>query len=142
MFQNSEIFIFFVTSLFPNKDPKLNIMYQAWQKDQNQYLMELWSEKLLSENTFSKYCSFDSHSDAINPKLGQKGPTLVFHVPTVIERWKSIIKGGLRGSISFWNYYLEIWKFWLPMVTSSTQNKVKKMQIDISCTMLLENWKS
>ena len=34
---------------------------------------------------FSKHCSFDSSSDVINPKLGQKGLKLVFHVPMVIE---------------------------------------------------------
>ena len=36
--------------------------------------------------TFSKYCSFISSGDVINPKLGQKGPKLVFHVCIVIER--------------------------------------------------------
>ena len=55
--------------------------------------MNLWSEE--SEITFSKYCSFDCHGDVINPKLGQKGPKLVFHVPVVIERWKYIVKGNL-----------------------------------------------
>ena len=55
-------------------------------KDRNQYLMELESEEFVSEITLSKYCSFNSSGVVINPKLGQKEPNLVFHVPVVIER--------------------------------------------------------
>ena len=80
-------------------------------------------------NHFSKYSSFDSRGDAINPKFGQKRPKLVFHVPIVIERWKSRVQRNLRCSIRFWNLYLKILKFWLPVVKSSTQKWVKKVQI-------------
>ena len=34
----------------------------------------------------------------------------------------------------FWNCYIKILKFWLPVVRSSTQKWVKKVQIDISCS--------
>ena len=88
-------------------------------------MRELWSEGFVSEITLSQYCSLDSHVDVIHPKLSQKGPRLVFHVPMGIERWKSIVKGNLRWSIGFWNHCLK---------TSSTQKWVKKVQIGISCT--------
>ena len=96
--------------------------------------MEHWSEEFVSEIIFSKYCSFDSCGDAINPKLGQKGPKLVFHAPMLIERWKSIVKGNLRWSIRFWKHYHKIFKFWLPMVTSSTEKWVKEAQIGTLCS--------
>ena len=96
--------------------------------------MELWSEEFVSEINFSKHCSFDFHGDVINPKLGQKGPKLVFHVPVVIERWKSIVKGNLRWSICFWNHSLIILKFWSPVVMPSVQKCNKKVQVGISCT--------
>ena len=76
-------------------------------------------------NHFSKYSSFDSRGDVINPKFGQKRPKLVFHVPIVIERWKSRVQRNLRCSIRFWNLYFKILKFWL-----TTQKWVKKVQID------------
>ena len=95
--------------------------------------MKLWSDEFVSENIFSKYCSFDSLGDVKIPKLGQKGPKLVFHVPTVVEKWKSIIKENLRQSIRLWYHYLKSLKFWLPQVTSSTQKWVNKIQISISC---------
>ena len=90
IFQNSEMFISFVMSLSRNwvkraqsciscivVDRKIEI--SIWWK------FEVWSLflRLLSQ----KYCSFDSLGDVIDPKLGQKGPKLVFHVPMVIERW-------------------------------------------------------
>ena len=70
----------------------------------------------------------------INPNLGQKGSKLVLHVPMTIERWKSIVKGDLRWSISFWKHYLKILNFWLLVVMSSTPKWVKKFQVAISCT--------
>ena len=65
--------------------------------------MELWSGEFVSEVTFSKYCSFDSLGDVINPKLDQKVPKLVFHAPMVTEKWNSLIKVKWRWSIRFWN---------------------------------------
>ena len=56
--------------------------------------MELWSGEFVSEIIFSNYCSFDSCDDVINPKLSQKGPKPVFHVPMVTERWNPIVKGN------------------------------------------------
>ena len=79
----------------------------------------------------------------INPKVGQKGPKLVLHVPMVIERWKSIVKWNLKWSIRFWNHYFKILKFRFPLVMSSTQKWVRNVQIGISYTpMLIERWKS
>ena len=98
--------------------------------------MELWSEEFVSEITFLKYCSFDSCGAVINPKLGQKGSKLVFHAPMVIRRYKSIVKRNLRWSVHFWNHYLKIFKFWLPMVTS------KRSKLVFRTPVLLETWKS
>ena len=91
IFQNSEMFISFVMSLSRNwvkraqsciscivVDRKIEI--SIWWK------FEVW--RLFLRLLSQKYCSFDSLGDVIDPKLGQKGPKLVFHVPMVIERWK------------------------------------------------------
>ena len=48
--------------------------------------MEHGSEDFVSYITSSKCYSFDSRGNVINPKLGQQGPGLVFHVPMVIKR--------------------------------------------------------
>ena len=104
-------------------------MYLGWQKYQNQYLMELWSEEFASEIAFTKYCSSASRGGVINPKLGQKGPKLVLHVPMVTERWSSV-KGNLTWNIRFWNHDLKILKFWLNVVTLSTQNWLKNCTKD------------
>ena len=88
-------------------------MYQWWQRYWNQYSMKLWREKFVSYVTFSKYFSFDSCGDVINPKLCQKGAKLVFHVPMVMEKWKSIVKRDFRWGIRFWNHYFKILKFFL-----------------------------
>ena len=87
--------------------------------------MELWSEEFVSEKAFSKYCSFDSRNGLINPKLGKKRPKLVFHVPMLIKRWKSIVKGNLTWSICFWNHYLKILKFWLLVTQLKNVSKLK-----------------
>ena len=42
----------------------------------------------------------------------------------------------MRWGFCFWNDYLRILKFWPLMVTSSTQKRIKKVQIDISCTFI------
>ena len=77
----------------------------------------------------------------INPKLGQKGSKIAFPVPMVVERWKSVLNGNSRWSIRFWNHYLRILKFWLRVVTSSTQKWAKKVEIDISCTSVYRKMK-
>ena len=107
-------------------------------KNRNQYLMELWSEKFVSEVS----CSFDSCGNIVNPKLGPKGSKLVFHVPMVIEKWKSILEGNLKWIIRFRNHYLKIVKFWLLVAMSSTQRWVKKVQICISYVTLDKLMKS
>ena len=89
--------------------------------------MELWGEELICAITFSAVTS-------LTQIMYEKAPKLAFHVPVVIGRWKSMVKGNLRWSIRFWNHYLKILKFWIPVVTSSTQNWFKKVQIGISCT--------
>ena len=61
--------------------------------------------------------------NVINPKLGQKGLKLVFHVPMVKRRWKSIVKGNPRWSIRLWNHYLKILKLWLPVVINPKKGK-------------------
>ena len=63
--------------------------------------MEHGSEDFVSYITSSKCYSFDSRGNVINPKLGQQGPGLVFLVPMVIKRWKSIVKEKLRGGFRF-----------------------------------------
>ena len=104
-------------------------------------MIEVWSEEFVSKITFSKNCSFDFHAEVINPKLRQKGLKLLFHVPMVIKRWRSIVKGNLSWNIPFWNHSLKIFKFWLPVVTSSTQKWVRKVQVGISCTNVDRNMK-
>ena len=104
-------------------------------------MIELWHGEFVFEITFSKYCSFDSHGDVINQKWCQKRSKLIFHVTMVIERWKSIVKGYSRWSISFWNHYLKILKFWLNMVMSSTQNWFGKGPKLVSLVlMVVERW--
>ena len=83
--------------------------------------MELCSDKFVSETTFSKYYSFGAGGDFINPKVCQKRSKLLFHLPTLIERWKSIVKENLSLSTRFWDHYLKIVNFRLTMVTSFTQ---------------------
>ena len=48
-----------------------------------------------------KLLQFKLPWDVINPKLGQKWLRLVFHVPIVIERSKSIISGNFRWNVCF-----------------------------------------
>ena len=96
--------------------------------------MKYWSKEFVSEIIFSKYYNFNARGDVINPKLGRKGPKLVFHVSMVIERWKSIVKEKLRWGFRFWKHCVRILKFWPFMVTSSSQKWIKKVQIGISCT--------
>ena len=68
-------------------------------------------------------------SDDINPNLGQKkGPKLVPHVIIVIERWKSKAKETLKWNIRLWNFFLKILKSKPHVVTSSSQNWLKKIQ--------------
>ena len=123
------------------KGPKFYIMYWGWWKDQNQYLMELWSEEFFAETTFWKYSGCDDLCcDVINSKLGLKKCKLVFHVSTVRERWKSIVQRNLR-SIRFLNHYLKILKFWLPVRMTLTSKMGQKGHIGISCNNI-DRWKS
>ena len=89
---------------------------------------------------FLKCCRFNSRGDVINLKFGQRGPKR-FHIPMTIERLKSIVKGSLRQSISFWNHYLKILKFWLPEVTSSTQKGSKRSKLVFHVLILIKRWK-
>ena len=103
-FWNIYFFYDFIISKLGKKGHRLHIMYWEWYKDWNQYLMDLWNEEFVPKITFSKYCSFNSHGDVTNPKLGQKGSKLVFNVPMVIERWKSIEKEILYKYIYIYIY--------------------------------------
>ena len=75
----------------------------------------------------------------INPKLGQQGSKLLFHIPMAIERWKSIVKGNLRWTITFWIHYLKILTFltFLKVLTSRgnviNPKIAEKIQIGTSC---------
>ena len=91
--------------------------------------------------TFSKYCSFDSRGDVINPKLGQKEPKVVFHLQ-MIERWKSIAKGNLRWSIRLLNHYLKIWSFDFSWWRHQSKNESKKSKLVFHVPMMIERWKS
>ena len=87
--------------------------------------------------SLSKHCSFDSCGDIINPKLDPNGPKLVFHVPMVIEKVFEVKHSFFR------NHCLKIVKFWLPVVTSSTQRWVKKgSRLVFHMPMLIDWWKS
>ena len=48
-----------------------------------------------------RFKSLASSYDAINAKLGQKGPEFVHYVPTAIERTVSITMQYLRRAIHF-----------------------------------------
>ena len=104
-------------------------------------MIKLWSEEYVSEVTFSKYSSFDSPSDFIKPKLGQKELKLVFHVPMVKERWKSIVKGNLRWNNCFWIHNFKTVKFfqwWL----YRPKNRSTRSKLVFQVLMLIERWKS
>ena len=58
----------------------------------------------------------------------KKGPKLVPHVLIVIERWKSKAKETLKWNIRLWNFFLKILKSKPHVVTSSSQNWLKKIQ--------------
>ena len=96
--------------------------------------LQVWLLEFVSEISFSKNCRFDSCGVVINPKLGQKVSKPVFHVPMMIGRWESMVKGNLRWSIPFWNDYLKIKKSWhqrfklvfhVPMLIDRWKTKVK-----------------
>ena len=78
IFQNFEWFVSFVVSLTPNW-VKRTQSCTSRVRETSKYLMELWNEECFW-GQFSNYCSFDSCGDVTNPKLGQQGPKLVFHV--------------------------------------------------------------
>ena len=92
------------------------------------------ARSMFLKSLFQNIAVLTSMVTSLIQKLNQKGPRLVFRVPVVIIRWKSIVKENLRLSIRFWNHYLKILKFWLPLVTSPTRKWVKKVEIGISCT--------
>ena len=115
-FWNIYFFCDVIISKLCKEHPHLYIMYIAWDKNRNQYLMKLWIEKF--------WLQFWLRGDVINPKLGQKGPRLVFHKPIVVERLKSIVKESLSRSISLWNDYLKMLKIWLCFVVSPRQKWV------------------
>ena len=48
--------------------------------------------------------------DVINPKFCQKGPQLLFHLPMLIERWKSEVKGPWRWIVRLRNSSLKIFE--------------------------------
>ena len=61
--------------------------------------------------------------DDINPKNGWKRSSLVFHVPRLVRRWESKVKGTFRWIFPLWKRSLKIMKFWLNVVTSSISCK-------------------
>ena len=84
---------------------------------------------------FSKYCSFDSHRDVIDPELCRKGPKLVLKVPMAIERWKSLVKCTLWGLFCLWNHSLNILGVLAQHSDVINQKLVwKRAQTRISCT--------
>ena len=94
IFQNSGIFISFVTSLSPN-----------------------WVKRVQS--------------------------CISCHISRVIEKSKSILDGTLKWRVCFWDYFLKILQFWLPLVTSLTQNWLKKGSKLVShVLMVIKRWKS
>lgn len=94
------------------------------------------------ETTISKFWSFDSSWWRHQPKNGWKKFRLVYHVPMLMERWKSKVKDILRLIIHLWNHPLKILKFWLKIMTSSTQNCLGKRSKLVSHVLLfMERWK-
>ena len=72
--------------------------------------------------------------------MGQNGPKLVFNVPVVIERWKSIIvKENLWWGICFWNHYLRILKFWLQWWHNKPKNGSKSSCVNIDRKMKIKS---
>ena len=104
--------------------------------------MELWNEEFVCEIIFWRHCCFDSSGDVINSKLGLKGPKLVSHVPMVMERWKSKVKGTFRAGVCLLNFFLEIFKSKPHVVTSSSQNWVKDTQFVYHVQLAVKRWKS
>ena len=77
------------------------------------------------------------------PKNGSKRFKLVFHVPILIERWKSKGKGTFRWTIPLWKCSLKNLKFWLNVVTSTTQYWLEKgPKLVFHVLKVLERWKS
>ena len=104
--------------------------------------MELWSGEFVSEIIFSNYCSFDSCDDVINPKLSQKGPKPVFHVPMVIERWNPIVKGKSGELFAFETTISKFWSFDSPEDCHQPKNGSKSSRLVFHVSVLIERWKS
>ena len=86
---------------------------------------------------------FDSPWWCHQPKNVSKRSKLVFHVPMLIERWKSKVEGTLRCIIPLWKRFLKILKFWFSLATSSTQNWLEKGPKSVShVLMVIERWNS
>ena len=123
-------------SFFPNEDP--NCESREIERSKSIFDRTLQFRNFVSEIAFSKYFSFDSRVDVINPKLGQKGPKLVFHVPMVIERWKSIVK---KVSV-FETIILKFWSFAFPRLLHQPKNRSKRSEMVLDVLMMPQKWKS
>ena len=100
--------------------------------------------KLFLRSLSQKNCRFDSRGDVINPKLGQNGSRLVLHVPMVIERWKSMVKGNLRWSVVFL-FETTISKFGCfdtILWRHQSKNVSKSSKLVFHVPMLIDRWKS
>ena len=74
------------------------------------------------KTTISNFWRFDSPWWHHQSKNSSKRSRLVFHVPKLLERWNTKVKGTLRWIIRLWKRSLKMLKFWLNVVTLSTQN--------------------
>ena len=142
IFQNSGICISFVTSLSPN-----------WVKRDQSCISSIEDLRVIGrlKSTIDEtlkwgVCFWDLFLKKIAifipmmmslNKVGWKRAQLVFHVPMVIERWNSIVKGDLRWIITFWNYC-----YYSPWWCHQPKNVSKRSKLVFHVPMLTERWKS
>ena len=95
IFQNFGMFIFFMTSLFANSGKRA----QNWRSC-------IGGDRKIKINIWQNFevKSFFLRSPFQNiAVLSERETKLVFHVPMVIEIWKSIVERNMRWSIRFCN---------------------------------------
>ena len=120
--------------IFPNSSKQL-------QSNISQLNLEPWvffEGKCLIFHHFLNISKFNNLRDVIKSKLGQKGSTFVYYIPTEIRRPYSITIFFLRSVIHSWDQFFKIVILW-PILNSSFWRYSKigstKAQICISSTI-------
>ena len=107
---------------YTNGDRKMKVNSKG-KFEVNHYFLNSLSQNF---DFFDFFESFDFPRWRHQPKNSWKRSKLVFHVPTLIGRWESKVKGTFRWIIPLWNRSIKILKFWLSVVMWSTQNWLEK----------------